>query len=70
MWALGVIPEYQRKAVDALLYRRLYETLASRNVRLEVNYVLEDNAAMNNALANLGVKPLRRYRIYQREIGE
>jgi GNAT superfamily N-acetyltransferase len=68
MWALGVIPEYHGKAVDALLYRKLYETLMPRPVRLEINYVLEDNAAMNNALVNLGVKPLRRYRIYQGDI--
>jgi ribosomal protein S18 acetylase RimI-like enzyme len=68
MWALGVVPEYHGQAVDALMYRKLYETLAPRNIRLEINYVLEDNAAMNNALINLGVKPLRRYRVYQGEI--
>jgi ribosomal protein S18 acetylase RimI-like enzyme len=68
MWALGVVPEYHGKAVDALLYRKLYETLASREVRLEINYVLEDNFPMNNALKNLGVKYLRRYRVYQKAI--
>jgi ribosomal protein S18 acetylase RimI-like enzyme len=68
MWALGVIPEYHGKAVDALLYRKLYELLARREVRLEVNYVLEDNYPMNNALKNLGVKFLRRYRVYQKNI--
>jgi len=65
MWALGVVPEYQRKAVDALLYRRTYEALHPREVRLEVNYVLEDNAPMNNALRRLGMIPLRRYRVYE-----
>ncbi len=64
-WALGVVPEYQRRAVDALLYRRIHEALAPRNVRMEVNYVLEDNAPMNNALRRLGVKDLRRYRVYE-----
>jgi GNAT superfamily N-acetyltransferase len=68
MWALGVIPEYQGKAVDALLYRRLYEALYPRQVRMEINYVLEDNAPMNNALRNLGAKDLRRYRVYEMEI--
>ncbi len=65
MWALGVVPEYQGKAVDALLYRHLYEALYSRKVRMEINYVLEDNVRMNNALRNLGVKALRRYRVYE-----
>jgi ribosomal protein S18 acetylase RimI-like enzyme len=68
MWALGVVPEYQSKAVDALMYRKLYETLGSGPVRLEVNYVLEDNYRMNNAIKNLGVKNLRRYRVYQKSI--
>jgi hypothetical protein len=27
LWALGVIPEYHKKGVDALLYRRTYEAL-------------------------------------------
>jgi ribosomal protein S18 acetylase RimI-like enzyme len=68
MWGLGVIPEYQGKAIDTLLYRATYEALYSPTVRLEINYVLEDNDRMNNALAKLGVKSLRRYRIYQKPI--
>ena len=65
MWALGVVPAYQRKAVDALIYRRLYERLVDRQVRIEINYVLEDNIPMNNALKGLGVQDLRRYRVYE-----
>ena len=68
IWALGVVPAYQGKAVDALLYRRLYEALYHPELRVEVNYVLEDNIRMNNALRNLAVKPLRRYRVYQMPI--
>jgi ribosomal protein S18 acetylase RimI-like enzyme len=69
MWALGVLPEYQRRAVDALLYRKTYEALYPRGVRVEINYVLEDNAPMNNALRRLGAKLLRRYRVYEMPIG-
>ena len=65
MWALGVAPEYQGKAVDSLLYRHVYEALYPRRVRIEINYVLEDNTPMNNALRRLGVKDLRRYRVYE-----
>jgi len=68
MWALGVVPAYQGCAIDALLYRRLYETLHDRQPRLEINYVLEDNAPMNNALRHLQAKPLRRYRVYEMPI--
>ena len=65
MWALGVIPEYQGKAIDTLLYRATYEAIYTDQIRLEVNYVLEGNDRMNNALAKLGVKNLRRYRVYE-----
>ncbi len=65
MWALGVIPEYQGKAIDTLLYRATYEKLFTSDLRLEINYVLEGNDRMNNALYKLGVKNLRRYRVYE-----
>jgi ribosomal protein S18 acetylase RimI-like enzyme len=65
MWALGVIPEYQSRAVDALLYRATYEALYTPTTRLEINYVLEDNDRMNNALYKLGAIDLRRYRVYE-----
>lgn len=67
MFALGVIAEYHGKGIDSLMYRALYEACFSQDMRLEINYVLEDNAPMNNAILKLGAKPLRRYRIYQGE---
>ena len=69
MWGLGVIPEYQGKGIDSLLYRGIYEALKHINVRMEVNYVLEDNYRMNNALMKLGVEPIRRYRVYEMAVG-
>jgi GNAT superfamily N-acetyltransferase len=68
MWALGVIPEYQGRAIDTLIYKATYDALYSEHIRLEINYVLEDNDRMNNALMKLGAKPLRRYRVYEKAI--
>jgi len=69
MWAIGVVPEYQQRAVDALLYRRTHEVLNPRgNVRVEANYVLEDNMRMTNAMRNLGLQQVRRYRVYEMSI--
>jgi GNAT superfamily N-acetyltransferase len=65
MFALGVIPEYQGKAIDSLLYRGLYEALFAPDLWMEINYVLEDNFAMINAIKKLGARPLRRYRVYE-----
>ena len=68
MFALGVIPEYHGKGVDSLIYRALYESCYSQSVRMEINYVLEDNYPMNNAILKLGAKPLRKYRVYEIKI--
>jgi len=68
MFALGVIPEYHGKGIDSLLYRALYESLFTPDLWMEINYVLEDNVPMNNAIRKLGAKPLRRYRIFEQTI--
>jgi GNAT superfamily N-acetyltransferase len=68
LFALAVVPQYQGKGVDSLIYRALYDSLYSEDVYLEINYVLEDNYPMNNAIRKLDAKPLRRYRIYQKQI--
>ena len=69
MWAIGVVPEYQQRAVDAILYRRTHDVLTPRgNVRVEANYVLEDNVRMTNAMRNLGLQQIRRYRVYEMPI--
>jgi GNAT superfamily N-acetyltransferase len=68
MFALGVIPKYQGKAIDSLLYRGLYEALFSPELWMEINYVLEDNLPMINAIKKLGAIPLRRYRVYEMRI--
>jgi GNAT superfamily N-acetyltransferase len=68
LFALGVVPEYHGKGIDSLLYRALYESLYTSDTWLEINYVLEDNAPMNNAINKLNAKPLRRYRVFQKEL--
>lgn len=68
MWALGVIPEYQGCAIDTLLYRATYDALYSPDLRFEINYVLEDNDRMNNAIHKLGASDLRRLRVYEMDI--
>ena len=68
LFALGVIPEYHGKGVDSLIYRALCESLYAPDVWMEINYVLEDNFPMNNAIHKLDAKPLRKYRVYQKNI--
>jgi GNAT superfamily N-acetyltransferase len=68
MFGLGVIPEYHGKGVDSLIYRALHESIFTSDVWMEINYVLEDNVPMTNAIRKLNAKPLRRYRIYEMNI--
>lgn len=68
MFGLGVLPGYHGKGVDSLMYRALYESCYSPTLRMEINYVLEDNGPMNNAILKLGAKPLRRYRVYEKKL--
>lgn len=70
LFALGVIPEYQRKAVDSLLYRALHESLHSSDLWIEINYVLEDNWPMINAIKKLDAKQSRCYRVYEMGISQ
>ena len=69
MWALGVVPAYHGKAIDTLLYKATYEALKDIPACLEINYVLENNHRMNNALLKMNVEPIRRYRVYEMAIG-
>lgn len=68
LFALGVVPEYHGKGIDSFIYRALCESFYTTDIWMEINYVLEDNNPMNNAIRKLNAKPLRRYRIYQKEI--
>ncbi|MBN1953130.1 MAG: hypothetical protein JW801_18135 [Bacteroidales bacterium] len=68
MFALGVLPEYQGKAVDSLIYRELHRTLTAKDLWMEINYVLEDNMPMVNAIHKLNATPSRRYRVYEMKI--
>lgn len=67
-FGLGVHPDYHGLGVDSLLYARTWQVLAPRNIRMEIDYVLEDNVPMNNALKRLGVTHIKTYRVYEMQI--
>jgi ribosomal protein S18 acetylase RimI-like enzyme len=66
--SLAVLPEYHGRGLDVLLYRQLYRALSPKITVLEANYILEDNLRIRNALEKLGLRQIKRYRIYEKAI--
>jgi len=65
---MGILPEYQKKGISILLFRKLNEALAPKNVYVEANWVLEDNYLMINALKQLKFDLVKKYRVYKKII--
>ena len=65
----GVIKKFRHMGIDSCFY---YETWKRGNAkgiyRGEMSWILENNAAMNNALRNLGFRIYKRYRLYDRDL--
>ena len=66
LFGLAVDPKWQGRALDALMYINLYNHLAHKKVRMEANYILEDNYRIKNALEKLGMRYIKTYRIYEK----
>lgn len=68
LFALAVDPGWHMNGLDAIMYINLYKHLAPKNVRLEANYILEDNYNIKNALEKLGLKHTKTYRVYDKPL--
>jgi GNAT superfamily N-acetyltransferase len=66
---LGLLPKYRNKGLETVLVDELYgPAMAKGYQRCECSWVLEDNRAMNRALAASGAALYKTYRIYQKEL--
>ncbi|MEX1376092.1 MAG: GNAT family N-acetyltransferase [Eubacteriales bacterium] len=68
LFGLAVHPDYQGMALDALMYINLNRHLKHKNIRMEANYILEDNFRIKNALEKLGMEYMKTYRIYDKKL--
>jgi GNAT superfamily N-acetyltransferase len=71
VFALGVKPEYQHTGVAARFYQMHFDS-AERTPQSwgEMGWILETNTAMNRAMEGMGGRIVRRYRLYERMIGD
>ncbi|MFJ7772675.1 GNAT family N-acetyltransferase [Streptomyces sp. NPDC097107] len=66
--ALGVKAQYRGRGLDALLVTHLARIGRRIGWSCELSWVLEDNRAMNSAIAKMGAQRTKTYRIYQRAL--
>jgi GNAT superfamily N-acetyltransferase len=66
---LGVVPEYQGKGVDAMLYHWIWTKSGERGIYWgEAGWILEDNLAMNAGLEKMTFRVYKTYRLYDRRL--
>jgi GNAT superfamily N-acetyltransferase len=70
LFGLAVHPDWQGKGIDALMYINLFNSLAAKKVRMEANYILEDNLRIKHALEKLGLVKIKTYRIYEKTLAD
>ena len=63
---LGVLPEYQGRGIDALMYYHTAIECEKCGIRRgEASWVLEDNTMMNRAAELMNAEKYKTYRIYE-----
>ena len=66
---LGLLPSWQGKALDVILYERIWSNAKKRGIRWgEGGWILESNHAMANGLVRMGFEPYMTYRVYDRPL--
>jgi GNAT superfamily N-acetyltransferase len=67
---LGILPEFQRKGFDAVLYNEIGKLCHKKGIEyIEASWILEDNEMMIKGLTtNLNSKHYKTYRLYEKEI--
>jgi len=66
---LGILPEHRGHGLDVVLYHWIWRRALELGYRWgEAGWILEDNDSMNSALAKIGFRQYRRYRLYERPI--
>ena len=66
---MGVLKRFRHMGIDNYFYVETWRRSVAKGMpRGEMSWILENNAAMNNALRNLGFRIHKRYRVYDREL--
>jgi len=63
---LGILPEYQKKGIDAVMYHDILTRAAKRNIfKGEASWILEDNTMMVRGAETMNGTLYKKYRIFE-----
>lgn len=66
---LGLIPEYQKKGLDAVFYYEIAKRAEKIGIlKGEASWILEDNDMMNRGAKAMNGEVYKKYRVYQKDI--
>jgi GNAT superfamily N-acetyltransferase len=66
---LGILPEYQGKGIDAMLYHWIWTRCGELGITWgEAGWILEDNPAMNTGLEKMTFRVYKTYRLFDRPL--
>ena len=70
--ALGLLPQFQKKGIDAALYYEIGVRMTGPHgyTESEASWILDDNHAMNNALHMMNGEQYKTYRLFKKTINE
>ena len=67
--AMGVLPRYRKRGLDAFLVHHLVESASRMGITgSEMGWILEDNLPMLNALKQISARKTKTYRVYDRAV--
>jgi GNAT superfamily N-acetyltransferase len=67
--ALGVLPEYRARGVDAMMYLETAKRAAPKGYKwAEMSWILENNMMMNRSIQMLGGEVYKTYRMYEKKL--
>ena len=68
-YLIGILPAYQRKGINAIIFDEIHKTLHKRNIRfVETNPALEENKAMLSLWKHFDHQVIKRRRTYTKEL--
>ncbi|MCJ7824626.1 MAG: hypothetical protein MUP44_06985, partial [Anaerolineales bacterium] len=69
VFALGVMPEFRGRGVDALMYIETARKAAAKGYKwAEMSWILENNDMMNRSIRLLGGEVYKTYRMYEKRL--